>query len=259
MLGLPIANGKHRMFVRGQGLAPMSLVGCFASHQVLHESSVIKIDADLPLDKAALVSCGVTTGWGSAVHTARVKPGDVAVVVGIGGIGANAVQGARMAGARWIVAVDPVESKHEAAKKFGATHVAKDVFAAYSLVNELTEGRMADAAIITTAVATGDLVAPTMSLVGKGGAVVVTAIGPFSQHDVQLSLFELTLWQKELRGSLFGGGNPRADIPRILTLYKEGSLLLDELITKAYGLDEINEGYEDMRDGKNVRGVIVFD
>ncbi len=259
MLGLPIANGRHRMFVNGQGLAPMSLVGCFASHQVLHESSVIKIDPDLPLDKAALVSCGVTTGWGSAVHTAKVEPGDVVVVVGVGGIGSNAVQGARMAGARWIVAVDPVEMKREAAKKFGATHVAKDVYEAYSLVNEMTQGRLADAAIITTGVATSDLLGPTVSLVSKGGTVVVTAIGPFSQGEVTLSLFELTLWQKEVRGSLFGGGNPRADIPKLLTLYKEGSLLLDELITKTYALDEINAGYEDLREGKNVRGVLVFD
>jgi Zn-dependent alcohol dehydrogenase len=88
---------------------------------------------------------------------------------------------------------------------------------------------------------------------------VVTAIGPFSQAQVTLSLFELTLWQKEVRGSLFGGGNPRADIPRLLDLYKQGTLLLDELITKTYSLDEINTGYQDLRDGKNVRGVLVFD
>ncbi len=259
MLGTPIANGVHRMRVQGQGLAPMSLVGCFASHQVLHEASVIKIDPEIPLDKAALVSCGVATGFGSAVNTARVTPGDVVVVVGVGGIGANAVQGAKMAGARWIVAVDPVEMKREAAKKFGATHTAKDVFEAYSLVNDLTQGQMAKSAIITTGVAHGDLLGSVVSLVGKGGTVVVTAIGPFSQAQVTLSLFELTLWQKEVRGSLFGGGNPRADIPKILTLYKEGGLLLDELITKTYALDEINQGYQDMRDGKNVRGVLVFD
>ncbi len=259
MLGTPIVNGLHRMHVKGQGLAPMSLVGCFATHQVLHEASVIKIDPELPMEKAALVSCGVTTGWGSAVHTARVTPGDVVVVVGVGGIGANAVQGARMAGARWIVAVDPVPMKLEAAKKFGATHTAKDVFEAFSLVNEITHGQLADSAIMTTGVAHGDLLGSIVSLVKKGGTVVVTAIGPFSQPQVSLSLFELTLWQKEVRGSLFGGGNPRADIPRLLTLYKEGTLLLDELITKTYSLDEINAGYQDMRDGKNVRGVLVFD
>jgi NDMA-dependent alcohol dehydrogenase len=259
MTGVPISNGVHRMRARGQGIGPMSLVGCFATHQVMHEASLIKIDPDIPLDKAALVSCGVTTGWGSAVHTAGVKPGDVVVVVGIGGIGANALQGAKIAGARWIVAVDPVESKREAAKRFGATHTAPDVFSAFSLVNDMTWGQLADTAIITVDVARGDLVAPTMSLVRKGGNVVVTAIAPFSQSQVNLSLFELTLWRKELRGSLFGGGNPRSDIPLLLQLYQNGQLDLDDLITQSYGLDEINKGYEDMRQGKNIRGILSFD
>jgi len=260
MTGVPISNGVARMRTKsGQGLGPMCLVGCFATHQVMHEASVIKIDQDLPLDKAALVSCGVATGFGSAVHTGNVQVGDAVVVVGIGGIGSNAVQGARLAGARWIVAVDPVESKREAAKRFGATHTAADVFSAFSLVNDLTWGQLADVAIITTDVARGDLIAPTMSLVRKGGAVVVTAVAPFTQSEVNLSLFELTLWAKELRGSLFGGGAPRVDIPRLLSYYRDGTLLLDELITKTYSLDEINEGYADLRAGKNVRGVLVFD
>ncbi|MDA8039281.1 MAG: NDMA-dependent alcohol dehydrogenase [Actinomycetota bacterium] len=258
MLG-SIANGVPRMRAKGQPVSPMSLVGCFATHQVMNEASLVKIEPDLPLDKAALVSCGVTTGWGSAVHSANVRPGDVVVVVGIGGIGSNAVQGARMAGARWIVAVDPLESKREAGKRFGATHAAEDVFQAFALVNDLTSGQLADSAILTTDVARGDLLGPTMALVRKGGAVVVTAIGPFSQSEVNLSLFELTLWHKEVRGSLFGGGNPRVDIPQLLSFYKDGTLQLDELITKAYALEEVNEGYQDMRDGKNLRGVIVFD
>jgi NDMA-dependent alcohol dehydrogenase len=259
MMGMPIANGIPRMRAKGQGVAPMSLVGCFATHQVLHEASVVKIEPDIPLDKAALVSCGVTTGFGSAVHTGKVQVGDVVVVVGVGGIGSNAVQGARMAGARWVVAVDPVESKLEMAKRLGATHTASDVFSAYSMVNDMTWGQLADVAIITTDVARGDLLAPTMSLVRKGGTVVVTAIAPFAQHEVSLSLFELTLWHKEIRGSLFGGGSPRVDIPKLLGYYKEGTLLLDELITSTYSLDDVNEGYADLRDGKNVRGILVFD
>lgn len=259
MLGTPIANGLHRMRARGQGLGPMSLVGCFASHQVVHEASVVRIDPGLPLDRAALVSCGVTTGYGSAVRTAGVRPGDVVVVVGVGGIGANALQGARLAGAKWIVAVDPVEAKRSMAERFGATHSASDVFAAYSLVNEITSGQLADSAIITVDVASGDLVGPVMSLVRKGGNVVVTAIGPFSQSQVNLSLFELTLWMKELRGSLFGGGNPRSDIPLLLDLYAEGLLDLDDLVSRTYSLEEINEGFEDLRAGRNIRGLVTFD
>lgn len=259
MAGTPIGGGEAYMKLNGTPISPMSLIGCFAEHQVLNEASVIKIDPDLPLDKAALVSCGVTTGWGSAVYVAKVGPGDVVVVVGVGGIGANAVQGARIAGAKWIIAVDPVEWKRDQAKTFGATHVADDVYQAFALVNEMTAGQLADSAIITTDVARGDLIAPTMSLVRKGGAVVVTAVAPFVQFEVRLSLFELTLFQKDLRGSLFGGGNPRADIPKLLSLYRGGQLMLDELITNTYPLDQINEGYDAMREGRNIRGVLVFD
>jgi S-(hydroxymethyl)glutathione dehydrogenase/alcohol dehydrogenase len=259
LMGTPIANGVPRMRARGQGVGPMSLVGCFATHQVVHEASLIKVDPEIPLDKAALVSCGVTTGWGSAVHTAGVAPGDVVVVVGIGGIGANALQGAKIAGARVIVAVDPVASKRDAALSFGATHTAPDVASAFSLVNDITWGQFADSAIITVDVARGELIAPVMSLVRKGGNVVVTAIGPFEQSQVSLSLFELTLWNKELRGSLFGGGNPRSDIPLLLKLYQEDRLNLDDLITRTYSLDEINQGFDDLREAKNIRGVLAFD
>lgn len=259
MLGTPIGGGAATMTLDGVPLAPMVLVGCFAEHQVLHESQVIKIDPGFPLEKAALVSCGVTTGFGSAVYVGGVEPGHSTVVVGVGGIGANAIQGARLAGAQWIVAVDPVEYKREQAKVFGATHVAKDVYEAFAVVNELTSGQLADQAIITTDVARGDLIGPTMSLVGKAGVVVVTAIAPFTQSEVNLSLFELTSYQKQLRGALFGGGNPRADIPKLLGLYQSGHLLLDELITRTYPLEQINDGYAAMREGHNVRGVLVLD
>lgn len=258
MTGAPIANGVARMRARGVGLAPMSLVGCFATQQVLHESSLVRVEPHIPLEKAALVSCGVTTGFGSAVHSARVRPGDVVVVVGVGGIGVNAVQGARLAGARAIVAVDPVPGKLEVAKRLGATHTAADVFSAYSLVNEMTWGELADSAVLAVGVAHGDLLAPVMSLVRKGGTVVVTAIAPFSQHEVTLSLFELTLWNKEIRGSLFGGGSPRSDIPALLKLYESGQLNLDDVVTKTYAIEEINEGYEDLRRGDNVRGLVTF-
>ncbi len=259
MRGTPIGGGEAYMRLDGVPLSPFSLIGAFAEHQVMHEASVIKIDSELPLDKAALVSCGVTTGWGSAVYVARVGPGDVVVVVGAGGIGVNAIQGARIAGAKWIVAVDPLEWKRDQAKTFGATHVAPDVYSAFALLNDLTMGQLADSAIITTDVARGDLIAPTMSLVHKGGAVIVTALAPFTQSDVKLSLSELTLFQKELRGALFGGANPRADIPKLLSLYKGGQLLLDEVITRTYPLEGINDGYTDMREGRNIRGVLVFE
>ncbi|WP_298209056.1 zinc-binding dehydrogenase, partial [Ferrimicrobium sp.] len=169
------------------------------------------------------------------------------------------IQGASIAGAAQIVAVDPVPFKLEQAKIFGATHFASSIDDALPLVQEITWGKLANVAIITTGVATGDLLAPTLSLVGKMGKVVVTAISPWLQSDVQLSLLDLTLYQKEIRGSIFGSANPRYDIPRLLKWYMDGRLKLDELITRTYVLDEINQGYQDMRDGRNIRGMITFD
>jgi len=170
----------------------------------------------------------------------------------------NAVQGAAMAGARHVVAVDPVDWKREKAETFGATHVASSLEEAQAKVGEVTWGANADKAILTTGVATGDLIAPMMSMVAKGGRAVVTAVAPIAQNDVQLNLFDLAMQRKELVGCIFGNANPRRDIPRLLRLYDEGKLKLDELVTTTYTLDDINQGYQDMRDGKNVRGVIDY-
>jgi S-(hydroxymethyl)glutathione dehydrogenase/alcohol dehydrogenase len=251
-------DGTCRHRARGEELFVMCAVGTFSEHTVCNQMSVVKVEPDLPLPQVALVSCGVATGWGSAVNRAQVKPGDTVVVVGIGGIGANAVQGARMSGARHVVAVDPLEFKREQAMGLGATHTAASMADAEPLVRELSWGAMADAVILTPGVMYGDLVAPAMSLVGKGGTCVVTAVAPVAQTEVSLSLFDLAMMNKDIKGTIFGSCNPRADIPRLLHLYRDGQLKLDELITRTYSLDQINDGYQDMRDGKNIRGVICF-
>ncbi|RAY12625.1 alcohol dehydrogenase [Actinomadura craniellae] len=243
----------------GKDLGTMCCTGTFSPYTVVNESSCVKIDEWIPMDKAALVGCGVTTGWGSAVNAADVQAGDTVVVIGVGGIGMNAVQGAAMAGARHVVAVDPVEWKREkAVSTFGATHSAASIEEAMAMVGELTWGANADKAILATGVATGDLIAPMMSMVAKGGRGVVTAVAPMTQEDVKLNLFELSMMRKELVGCIFGNANPRRDIPRLLHLYQDGRLKLDELITTTYTLDEINQGYQDMRDGKNIRGLITY-
>jgi len=254
-----ISDGTSRHHFGGQDLNILAKVGTFAEHGVVHENSLVKVDADLPLTAVALVSCGVTTGWGSAIHRAEVKPGETVVVVGIGGIGINAVQGARMASALNIVAVDPIEFKQKAALDVGATHVAASMAEALPLVTELTRGQLADSVILTPGVLYGDLLGQALSLTGKGGTCVVTAIAPMTQTEASINLFELAMWQKEVRGVIFGAGNPRFDIPNLLALYKAGQLKLDELITSTYPLDQINQGYQDMRDGKNIRGVLVMD
>jgi len=232
-------------------------LGTFANHTCVSEDQVIKVDTDLPLEAVALVSCGVATGWGSATNRAAVSPGDTVVVVGIGGIGINAVQGAAMAGARRVIAVDPIEFKREKAMEFGATDAFTSMEEALPAVMALTEGMMADKVIMTPGVLHGEMMALGTQLAGKGGTIVVTAIAPMTQTESSVNLFELAMWNKEIKGTIFGSLNPRADIPRLLDLYRGGQLKLDELITNRYSLDDINIGYQALRDGTNIRGVIV--
>jgi NDMA-dependent alcohol dehydrogenase len=242
----------------GTDLGLMCCLGTFSPTTVVGEASCIKLTDDIPLDKAALVGCGVTTGWGAAVNAANVQPGETVVVVGIGGVGANALQGAHYAGARHVIALDPVEFKREQAATFGATHTAASFEEATALVAELTWGANADKVIITTGTVDGSMIAPAMSMVAKGGRCVVVSVANINATGVDLNLFDLTLQRKELVGCIFGNANPRRDIPRLLRLYMEGQLKLDELVTSTYKLDDVNQGYQDMRDGKNIRGVIEY-
>jgi NDMA-dependent alcohol dehydrogenase len=257
MMG-PQLDGTHRFHARGEDVGQMCLLGTFSEYTVVPVASVVKVDDGTALDKAALIGCGVTTGFGSAVRTAEVQAGDTVVVLGAGGIGMNAIQGARIAGARTIVAVDPVEYKRERAREFGATHVAESADAAWEIVSELTRGKLADACIMTTGVAEGAYTAPALALVGKRGRVVITAIGHPEEQTLTGSLLEMTLYEKQIRGALYGSSNAHHDIPQLLELYNTGQLKLDELITREYRLDEVNEGYDDMRAGRNIRGLIRF-
>ena len=250
-------TSRHHL-LDGTDLATMCCLGTFAEHSVMNINSLVKVEEDLPLDKACLVACGVTTGWGSATYAAEVAPGDTVVVIGTGGVGMNAVQGAHLAGARYVIALDPVEFKREQAQNFGATHVASDVAEAQALLGELTWGRMADKVIVTVGEGKGADLESYMSMVGKGGRLVFTAVANMNENDVQLNLFAFAMQQKQLVGTIFGSANPRYDIPKLLGLYRSGQLKLDELVTRTYTLDQINEGYQDMRDGKNIRGVIIY-
>lgn len=257
MMG-PQLDGTHRFHARGEDLGQMCLLGTFSEYTVVPTASVVKVDDGTALDKAALVGCGIPTGYGSAVRTAEVKAGDTVVVVGVGGIGVNAVQGARIAGARYVVAVDPVAFKRECALEFGATHVAESADAAWELVSRLTRGQMAEACIIATDVAEGSYTAPALALVGKRGRVIITAIGHPEEETITASLLDITLYEKQIRGALYGSSNAQHDVPRLLELYNAGLLKIDELITREYRLEDINQGYEDMRGGRNIRGLIRY-
>ncbi len=243
---------------RGQ-YGAMCMIGTFSQYGVIHQTSAVKVDDDLPLDKAVLVGCGVPTGWGSAVYTADVAPGDTVAVYGVGGIGINAVQGARYAGAKYVIAVDPLPNKREKALEVGATHAFGTAADAQQAITELTRGQGADSAILTVGLMTADVVAAGFNAVGKGGVVVVTGPNKLMEPTIQLPGTILTLFRKSIKGSLFGDCNPTTDIPKILGLYRAGDLKLDELVTRTYTLEQVNEGYEDLMSGKNVRGVIVHE
>ena len=258
--GRQISDGTARHHTKdGDDLGLMCLLGTFAEHTVVHESSCVKIDQELPLDRACLLGCGVVTGWGSAVYAAEVGPGDFVAVVGAGGIGSNAIQGAKLAGARVIAAIDPVEFKRETAMELGATHTYSSIAEAMEGLGDSTWGRGFDKVIMTMGVGDGDALGEAFQLGGKRAKIVVTNIHPTVEPSMAVPGAFLTLFEKQLIGSLFGSANIRKDIPALLELYTQGQLDLDTLVTNTYTLDEINQGFEDMRNGKNIRGVLLYD
>ncbi|MGW5522100.1 NDMA-dependent alcohol dehydrogenase [Gordonia sp. NPDC003950] len=259
LTGLSIADDTHRVHTSdGTPLTTMCLLGTFAPYITVNEASLVKIEDDIPLREAALLGCGVATGWGSAVEIGDTHTGDTVVVIGIGGVGINSVQGAAAAGARHVIAIDPVPFKLQMAEKLGATHTFASIDEALPVIGEITWGKMANTTVITVGEIFGDIIAPALSLTGKGGQVVVTGMGNFSSMDVKLNLFELTLLQKRVQGAIFGGTGPRIQIPNLLREYRSGRLNLSDLITTTYRHDQINEAYDDMLVGRNIRGMIVY-
>ncbi|ODQ95291.1 NDMA-dependent alcohol dehydrogenase [Mycolicibacterium holsaticum] len=255
-------DGTRRRHVVGpngaEDLMAMMQVGTFAEFVVASERSLVKINDWIPLEAASLVSCGVTTGFGSGSVAAGTEPGDTVVVVGVGGIGMNAVQGAKVAGAKHIVAVDPNEFKREIAPSFGATHTAVDAGSALELVKEITWGVMADRVVLTPGVVPPDLVMVAMMLLRKGGTCVLTGMAKISDMQIPISLPDMVSSCKTLKGVLYGEMNPRDAMPKLLSMYEAGTIKLDELVTQKYKLDDINEAMKDLRAGRNIRGVIAF-
>jgi S-(hydroxymethyl)glutathione dehydrogenase/alcohol dehydrogenase len=252
-----LTDGTYRFHQGGEDFGGMCMLGTFSEYATISEFSAIKVADDLPLDKVVLVGCGVPTGFGSATHAAQTEPGDTIAIYGIGGIGINAVQGAALAGARNVVAIDPLANKREAAEQLGATHTCATAEEAAALILELTQGVGADKAIVTVGVVTSEVVTSAFNAIRKAGTVVVTGLADPAKNTIELSGAILTLFEKRIQGSLFGSGDPFHDIPRMIELYQAGDLKLDELITQTYTLDQVNQGYQDLLDGKNIRGVIL--
>jgi S-(hydroxymethyl)glutathione dehydrogenase/alcohol dehydrogenase len=252
-------DGTFRKHLDGNDIAQASFVGTFSEVSVVPEWGCIKIADHIPLRSAALIGCGVPTGWGSAVNAAAVQPGQVIIVMGVGGIGINAVQGAHHAGATVVIAVDPVKFKRDSALTLGATHAFETIEEAGEFARSITDGQGADATIVTLGVLRSEHLAQAFATVRKAGTVVVTAVSPVTEVGIPVSLFELSMFQKRIQGCLYGMMSPSKDVPRLLNMYEQGALKLDELVTRTYTLDEINQGYDDMHAGMNLRGVITFD
>jgi S-(hydroxymethyl)glutathione dehydrogenase/alcohol dehydrogenase len=242
--------------LRGAPLSVFSGCGVMAEYAVVHADNLVKIDPKVPLDRAALVGCAVTTGVGAVFNTARVQPGASVAVWGCGGVGLNVIQGASIAGAERIVAIDSSETKLELAKRFGATDalLAKPGEDLTKALKKLTGGGP-DYAF--ECVGSGELAAAAYKAVRKGGVAVVVGVAK-PGDSTAVRTMTLPFEEKTLTGSYFGSARPREDFPRMLSLYLAGKLKLDELITRRYSIDEAPQAFGDLEAGRNARGVIVF-
>lgn len=257
--GKAIADGTNRIHAGSHEVSAMNLLGTFSPYMTVHQDSVVKIDKDVPFETAAIMGCAVPTGFGSATNVAEVKPGETVIIIGVGGIGMSALQGAVLSGARRVIAIDPVPFKRDQAVKFGATHVYPSMAEAIMPVMDETWGLMADKVIIAVGDMKGEYIEEALILTAKTGTCVVTGMGSMVDADVKLNLFLFTMLQKTLKGNIFGGGSSHIETPKLVGLYKSGLLKIDEMITTTYKLEDINTGYQDMVDGKNIRGVITYD
>lgn len=240
----------------GSPIAQGMRMGGFAEAVIVDVSQTVRIPDDIRLDRAALLACAVITGFGAVVNTAGVRPGSSVVVIGTGGVGLNAIQGAVLSGARPVIAVDIAQGKLEVARKFGATHAInpreEDAVAA---VATLTGGRRADTVVVTAGSASA--VEQGIRLTRRAGTVVLVGMPP-SGNTSRIDPGQVAHDGQRILGSKLGSAQPQIDIPRLLRLYRDGRLKLDELVSKRYPLREINEAIASSANGDAIRNVVVF-
>ncbi|WP_067146506.1 Zn-dependent alcohol dehydrogenase [Pseudotamlana agarivorans] len=234
-------------------------IGTLAEYTLVKASACVKLNSDMPMPSASVISCGVMTGYGSVVNSAKLSAGSSAVVLGTGGVGLNVIQGAKVSGAAKIIAIDINKERLEMARQFGATHTILADKADIGLqkaaqtVKSLTDGRGADYAFECTAVpALG--AAPLAMIRNAGTAVQVSGIE--EEITIDMNLFE---WDKIYINPLYGKCRPDIDFPKLVSLYDKGELLLDEMITRTYPLENLQQAFDDMLAGRNAKGVIVFE
>ena len=227
----------------------------FAEQLLVHENMLVKIRADMPLDKAALIGCGVTTGVGAVLNTARVRPGETVAVIGCGGIGLNAIQAAAIVGAGRIIAIDRIQLKRDLALTFGATDVVDAASVdAVGAVLELTGGGVDYAFEAIGLAATAQ---QAFNMLRKGGTAVVIGMIPFGER-VEIDGFQLLL-EKKLQGSNMGSNRFRVDMPQYVEWYLAGKLKLDELVSATMPLEKINDGFDALKGGEVARQLVLFD
>lgn len=250
------ADEPARLFRGEERLGQFMNTGSFAEMMLVHESGCVSINRDMPLDRACLIACGLSTGFGAVINTARARPGETVAVIGCGGVGLPAINGAQVAGASRIIAIDRVPAKLEMAKLFGATDVvdasAGDVA---QQVLALTGGRGVDHAI--ECIGRKDTIEAAFVMLAKGGTATIAGVArPDTKVEIPALAF---LREKKIQGSMAGGIRLSTDIPYYVDLYMRGGLKIDELISQRLTLGEINKGFDDMRAGNVARSVILFD
>lgn len=252
-----LLDATSRFSMGGQPMFQMAATGTFSEETVVPAIGAVKIDSDVPLRDAALIGCGVLTGFGAAVNTASIRKGDTIAVVGCGGVGLNVIQGARHAGAERIIAIDMVEGKLKRAEQFGATDlVDASKGNAVGQVMELTEQRGADVAF--EVIGLGETIDQAFNMARRGGQAIVVGV---PKMDVMVTLpaaLGVVISEKQLRGCWYGSSNVHQDVPKYADLFKKGQLKLDELVSAEISLDQVNDAFANMGSGDIARSVIVY-
>ncbi len=257
-----VSSGHARLestLFKGKGIERSFNIGTLSTHTIVKEPAVVKYETEIPFSAASIIGCGVMTGYGSAVNTAKVTPGATVAVIGTGGVGLNVIQGAKISGAAKIVAIDINPTRLEMAKKFGATHTVlaektdKGLKKATQLVKEMTSNGGADFAFECTAIP--ELGAAPLGMVRNAGTAVQVS-GIEEEVTIDMQLFE---WDKIYINPLYGKCRPQIDFPKILELYSKGDLLLDEMVSSTYKFEALKDAFDDMLSGKNAKGVIIFE
>lgn len=253
----PAPRAKPKVRTSGTVVNQMAGLGTFGSYTVVPEVAAVPIDKDIPFPQASLIGCGVTTGVGAAINTAKVQPGSTVAVFGCGGVGLNCIQGAALAGATTIIAVDMLENKLELAKEFGATHtVNASREEPVKRIQELSGGPGVHYAFEAIGLVEGPFV-QSILCTRKRGITVWVGHAPVNT-PVTIDARAL-MQEKTVIASMYGSARPHIDFPRLLTLYKAGKLKLDELITRRFPLEEINTAFEVLKKGEVARSVLSFD